>query len=110
MRREILEILVSADDGVVRGQVRVGHRKALRDAARSVLPNATETRIVVTGNLRAWRHFIRMRATAFADPEIRKLAVEILRQLKEAYPATLQDYEIVNDGGTEVARSSLTWD
>src|SRR5262245_27232102 len=38
-------------------------RKQARQAARSVLPNATETRIVVTGNYRAWRHFIAMRAT-----------------------------------------------
>src|SRR5262249_5091883 len=38
------------------------HKQA-RQAARSVLPNATETRIVVTGNYRAWRHFIAMRAT-----------------------------------------------
>jgi len=51
-----------------------------------------------------------MRATAFADPEIRKLAVEILRQLKEAYPATLQDYEIVEENGVAVAKSPLTWD
>ena len=89
---------------------RTARRKAIREAARSVLPNATETRIVVTGNLRAWRHFVRMRATTFADPEIRKLAVEILRQLKEAYPATFQDYETIQDGGVETARSSLTWD
>jgi len=89
---------------------KTARRKALREAARSVLPNATETRIVVTGNLRAWRHFIRMRATAFADPEIRKLAVEILRQLKNAYPSTLQDYQIVQESGIEVAKSALTWD
>jgi len=89
---------------------RTARRKALREAARSVLPNATETRIVVTGNLRAWRHFIRMRATAFADPEIRRLAVEVLRQLKQAYPATLQDYEIVTENAVEVAKSTLTWD
>ena len=45
-------------------------RKAIRQAARSVLPNATETKIFVTGNVRAWRHFIEMRATPFADWEI----------------------------------------
>jgi hypothetical protein len=43
-------------------------RKQARQAARSVLPNATETRIVVTGNYRAWRHFIAMRATEHALP------------------------------------------
>ena len=46
-------------------------RKQARQAARAILPNATETRIVVTGNYRAWRHFIAMRATEHADVEIR---------------------------------------
>ncbi|HEY6425230.1 MAG TPA: FAD-dependent thymidylate synthase, partial [Pseudonocardiaceae bacterium] len=41
-------------------------RKQARQAARAVLPNATETRIVVTGNYRAWRHFFAMRATEHA--------------------------------------------
>src|SRR6266566_5248445 len=50
-------------------------RKQARQAARAVLPNATETRIVVTGNYRAWRHFIAMRASEHADIEIRALAV-----------------------------------
>ena len=49
-------------------------RKAIRQAARAVLPNATETKIFVTGNVRAWRHFIEMRAATFADWEIRSLA------------------------------------
>ena len=57
-------------------------RKQARQAARAILPNATETRIVVTGNYRAWRHFIAMRATEHADVEIRELAVECLRQLQ----------------------------
>ncbi|HEX9832420.1 MAG TPA: FAD-dependent thymidylate synthase, partial [Mycobacterium sp.] len=46
-------------------------RKQARQAARAVLPNATETRIVVTGNYRAWRHFIAMRGSEHADMEIR---------------------------------------
>src|SRR5437879_1128579 len=61
-------------------------RKQARQAARAVLPNATETRIVVTGNYRAWRHFVAMRATEHADVEIRELAVECLRQLQGVAP------------------------
>src|ERR1700759_2763720 len=61
-------------------------RKQARQAARAVLPNATETRIVVTGNYRAWRHFIAMRASEQADVEIRRLAIECLRQLIEVAP------------------------
>ena len=81
-------------------------RKQARQAARAVLPNATETRIVVTGNYRAWRHFIGMRATEHADVEIRALAVECLRQLKTAAPNVFADFEISTlDDGTEVASS-----
>ncbi len=81
-------------------------RKQARQAARSVLPNATETRIVVTGNYRAWRHFIAMRATEHADVEIRALAVECLRQLHKAAPNVFADFEISSLGdGTEIASS-----
>ncbi len=50
-------------------------KKQARQAARAVLPNATETRIVVTGNYRAWRHFIGARAAEQADEELRHVAV-----------------------------------
>ena len=81
-------------------------RKQARQAARAVLPNATETRIVVTGNYRAWRHFIAMRATEHADVEIRQLAVECLRQLQKAAANVFGDFEISTLGdGSEVASS-----
>jgi len=81
-------------------------RKQARQAARAVLPNATETRIVVTGNYRAWRHFVAMRATEHADVEIRALAVECLRQLQAAAPNVFGDFEIAAlDDGTEIASS-----
>ncbi|RAU91490.1 FAD-dependent thymidylate synthase [Mycolicibacter senuensis] len=83
-------------------------RKQARQAARAVLPNATETRIVVTGNYRAWRHFIAMRASEHADVEIRRLAVECLRQLIGLAPAAFGDFEITAlADGTEVATSPL---
>jgi thymidylate synthase (FAD) len=81
-------------------------RKQARQAARAVLPNATETRIVVTGNYRAWRHFIAMRATEHADVEIRALAIECLRQLQAAVPNVFNDFEIGTlEDGSEIASS-----
>src|SRR3954452_6235435 len=81
-------------------------RKQARQAARAVLPNATETRIVVTGNFRAWRHFIAMRATEHADVEIRALAVECLRQLQAEVANVFSDFEIATlEDGTEIASS-----
>jgi thymidylate synthase (FAD) len=83
-------------------------RKQARQAARAVLPNATETRIVVTGNYRAWRHFIAMRASEHADVEIRRLAIACLRQLADLAPAVFADFEISTlADGTEVATSPL---
>ena len=81
-------------------------RKQARQAARSVLPNATETRIVVTGNYRAWRHFIAMRASEHADVEIRALAVECLRHLQCEVPNVFADFEMQTlDDGSEIASS-----
>jgi len=81
-------------------------RKQARQAARAVLPNATETRIVVTGNYRAWRHFVAMRASEHADVEIRELAVECLRQLQKAATNVFDDFVISSlPDGTEVASS-----
>ena len=81
-------------------------RKQARQAARAVLPNATETRIVVTGNYRAWRHFIAMRATEHADVEIRELAIECLRQLQRVAPNVFADFTISTlPDGSEVAAS-----
>src|SRR6185312_2031441 len=81
-------------------------RKQARQAARSVLPNATETRIVVTGNYRAWRHFVAMRASEHADVEIRALAVECLRRLKDVAPNVFADFTISTlTDGTEIAAS-----
>lgn len=83
-----------------------GKKKAARQAARSVLPNAAETRMIVTGNYRAWRHFIALRATEGADVEIRALAIECLRQLHREVPNVFADFDISElDDGTEVAAS-----
>ncbi|ATE56740.1 MULTISPECIES: FAD-dependent thymidylate synthase [Actinosynnema] len=83
-------------------------RKQARQAARAVLPNATETRLVVTGNYRAWRHFIAMRATEHADVEIRALAIECLRHLQKAAPGAFADFAVTSlADGTEVASSPL---
>ena len=80
-------------------------RKAVRQASRAVLPNATETKIVVTANVRALRHFIEMRASEFADIEIRRLAIEVLRLMQAEAPLMFGDFESsVMPDGTTVAK------
>jgi thymidylate synthase (FAD) len=69
-------------------------RKLARQAARSVLPNATETKIFVTGNARALRHFIELRGSRHAEIEIRKLAVQVLRIMQTEAAHLFGDYQL----------------
>jgi thymidylate synthase (FAD) len=102
---DLLEGLQKRFAGVENAVLR---RKQARQAARSVLPNATETRIVVTGNYRAWRHFVAMRASEHADVEIRALAVACLRELQRVAPNVFADFDVSTlPDGTEVASSPL---
>ncbi len=81
-------------------------RRQARQAARAVLPNALETRVVVTGNYRAWRHFVAMRASEHADVEIRELAIACLRELRRVAGNVFDDFRISElPDGTEVAAS-----
>ncbi len=72
-------------------------QKWARQAARSILPNACETKIFVTGNSRAWRHFLELRGSPHADTEIRLLAVEIGRVLKQESPNIFRDVEVYDE-------------
>ena len=65
--------------------------------ARFVLPNAVESQIVVTANLREWRHIIELRGSPDAQWEIRNMAIEILKILKKHVPTVFEDFEIDED-------------
>ena len=71
---------------------RTTRRKTARQAARSVLPNATETKVFVTANARALRHFLEQRGSPGAEPEIRKLAGKMLDILQVESPNLFGDY------------------
>ena len=62
--------------------------------ARSVLPTCTKTEIMVTMNLREWRHFIKLRSAKAAHPDIRILAVDLLKQFKNNIPIIFDDIEV----------------
>ena len=65
-----------------------------KEDARYILPNATTTNIVVTMNARELLHFISLRSSKRAQWEIRELAQEMLRQLKEVAPVIFGSVEI----------------
>jgi thymidylate synthase (FAD) len=83
---------------------RTTRRKTARQAARSVLPNATETKIFVTANARALRHFLEQRGGLGAEPEIRKLANVMLDVLATDSPNLFGDYQRIPlpDGTFEI--------
>jgi len=72
-----------------------GHRRKMaREAARSLLPNATEVKIVVSANVRAWRTMLELRLGEGAELEIRRMAVACFRVLQGEAPALFADFEI----------------
>lgn len=80
--------------------------KKARQAARAILPNASETRFVVTGNYRAWRSFIAARGSEHADTEIRALAIRCLELLREESPVLFSDFLVSTlADGTHMATS-----
>jgi thymidylate synthase (FAD) len=84
---------------------KVHRRKLAREAARSVLPNATEVKIVVSANARAWRTMLELRCGDGAELEIRRMALACLRVLAREAPALFSDFEIyVADDRQEAAR------
>ncbi|MEI6814023.1 MAG: FAD-dependent thymidylate synthase [bacterium] len=72
---------------------KVHRRKMAREAARGVLPNSTETKIVVTANVRGWRTMLELRSSEGAEFEIRRMAVATLRIMQQEAPGMFSDFE-----------------
>lgn len=99
LTKRLLE-MQQAGVSILSAEVRTDLRKKVQQTARSVLPNETEAPIVVTGNARAWRHVIEMRASAHAETEIRELALRVFLCLRLIDPVLFGDYiiEQLQDG------------
>lgn len=107
-RAAYAEVLAALEAKIESAPAGTLNRKQARQAARSVLTHATPTTLVVTGNLRAWRHFVGMRASDAADTEIRGLAVTVLRALSQVEPHAFADFRIsLLPDGSETAASPL---
>lgn len=90
-RREQILLRMS---GIDPAKATTEQRKAVRQEARRCLPNETEAPILVTGNLRAWRHMIEQRASRFADAEICSVAYLCFQKLREHEPMLWSDYTV----------------
>ena len=60
--------------------------------ARSVLPNALKTELMMTANLREWRHFFRLRLSPAAHPQMREVAALMLEALRERIPIVFEEF------------------
>lgn len=65
--------------------------------ARSVLPTSLKTELIMTANLREWRHFLKLRTAKNAHPQIRELAIPLLKDLQERIPVLFDYIEIEDD-------------
>lgn len=73
-----------------------------KEDARFVLPNAVCSEIVISANFREWRHIIELRGHPTAQWEIRKMAIEVLKILKEKAPSVFFDFEVNEEKGCVV--------
>ena len=62
--------------------------------ARAVLPNSLKTEVVMTANLREWRHFFRLRTAPAAHPQMREVTIPLLRRMRELVPVVFDDIEL----------------
>ena len=59
--------------------------------ARAVLPNSLKTELVMTANIREWRHFLKLRTSSAAHPQMREVASLLLKELKAKIPVVFDD-------------------
>ena len=83
--------------------------RAIRSAARSVLPNATETKIVVTANARALRHLFEVRGSIPGDIEMRLVVSALLEIVRSEAPAIFFDFDVerLSDGSPIIRKAGL---
>ena len=70
------------------------HQGASPQEARSVLPNSLKTEVVMTANLREWRHFFKLRTASAAHPQMREVAIALLKEFQKLVPVVFDDIEV----------------
>lgn len=106
-KQAYVELVEGLQDKFASVEDKTLRRKLARQAARSVLPNATETKIFLTANARSLRHFIELRYSEHAEVEIRHVAAQMLDILRREAPNIFDDYQVVElPDGTRAARTA----
>lgn len=90
---ERFELWKSTMQDIENAYIKLLEMGAKPEEARSILPNSVKTEIVVTMNIREWRHFFRLRTSAKAHPQMRELAIPLLREFQEKIPLLFDDID-----------------
>ena len=75
--------------------------------AREILPNAVKTEIVITGNIREWRNFFKLRTDSAAHPQMREIMIPLLLKLNEEIPELWEDIVVSNNLKEQIAIANL---
>ena len=65
------------------------------EQARSILPNSLKTELIMTMNLREWRHFFKLRTAKEAHPQMREIAIPMLQEFKRLIPVIFDDIDVL---------------
>ena len=84
-------IWMNACEGMEKMYLKLLKAGATPQEARTVLPNSTATELVVTGNYREWRHFLKLRTDKAAHPQMREVTIPLLKELQEKIPIIFDD-------------------
>jgi thymidylate synthase (FAD) len=91
-QRDIYIDLVESSNSTAKNLNAKERIRSVRSVARSILPNCTEAAIAVTGNARAWRHFLELRGSTEGDIEMRRVSALLLSTLKNEAPSLFFDF------------------
>lgn len=92
--QEIINEWMRAMEDAERHYDRMIELGATPQIARGVLPNSLKTEIVVTMNLREWRHFFKLRTDKAAHPQMREIAIPLLEEFKKLIPIVFDDITV----------------
>lgn len=90
--KEVWELAMKQSEEAYLKLIELG---ATAQEARSVLPHSLKTEIVVTMNLREWRHFFKLRTEPAAHPQIREVAIPLLQAFKEKIPVVFDNITVI---------------
>lgn len=91
---EIISEWLRAIEDSEKHYMRMMELGATPQIARSVLTNSTKTEIVVTTDYREWRHILSLRTPISAHPQMREVAIPLLKELQEKIPVLFDDIEV----------------